>query len=175
MYNIKTYTHAHTHACMRVYTHAQTHTHTHTRAEANSLICTIMHIHLHTVLALMWSFIHINIREVTYVEQAAILVDENITTSTIMTLMIIIKKYNNLLTAQRTDSNTYALVARHKHVQITCNTWGACHVQHVCHTAQNNSSAIKVDRAEIAFIQCNQSNFLLPKEAAAKDGEQSQP
>ena len=31
----------------------------------------------------------------------------------------------------RTVSNTYAQKARHKRVQITCNTSGAYHVQHV--------------------------------------------
>ena len=38
-------------------------------------------------------------------------------------------------------------------VQITCNTSGAHHVQHVvCHVVQRDSSAIKFDRVEIAFI-----------------------
>ena len=35
-------------------------------------------------------------------------------------------------------------------MQITCNTSGAHHVQHVvCHTVRRDSSAIKSDRAEI--------------------------
>ena len=38
-------------------------------------------------------------------------------------------------------------------VQITCNTSGAFHAQHtVCHVVRIDSSAIKFDRAEIAFI-----------------------
>ena len=39
--------------------------------------------------------------------------------------------FYNLLTAQPTVSNTYAQVARRNGVQITCNTSGAYHVQHV--------------------------------------------
>ena len=39
-------------------------------------------------------------------------------------------------------------------VQITCNTSSAYHVQRVmCHLVQTDSSAIKFDIAEIAFIQ----------------------
>ena len=38
-------------------------------------------------------------------------------------------------------------------VQITCNTSSAYHVQHaVCHMVRRDSSAIKFDRVEIAFI-----------------------
>ena len=38
-------------------------------------------------------------------------------------------------------------------VQITCNTSGAYHVQHVvCHVLRRDSSAIKFERVEIAFI-----------------------
>ena len=38
-------------------------------------------------------------------------------------------------------------------VQITCNTSSACHVQlAACHLVQRDSSAIKFDRVEIAFI-----------------------
>ena len=38
-------------------------------------------------------------------------------------------------------------------VQITCNTSSAHHLQHVvCHVVQRDSSAIKFDRIEIAFI-----------------------
>ena len=37
-------------------------------------------------------------------------------------------------------------------VQITCNTSGAYHVQHVvCHVVQRDSSGIQFDRAETAF------------------------
>ena len=38
-------------------------------------------------------------------------------------------------------------------VQSTCNTSSACHVQPaVCHLVQRDSSAIKFDRAEVAFM-----------------------
>ena len=37
-------------------------------------------------------------------------------------------------------------------VEITCNTLGAYHVQHVCHVVQSGSSAIKFDRVEISHI-----------------------
>ena len=38
-------------------------------------------------------------------------------------------------------------------VQITCNTSSTCHVQPVvCHLVQRDSSAIKFDRVEIAFL-----------------------
>ena len=41
----------------------------------------------------------------------------------------------------------------HDRVQITCNTSSAYHVQHVmCHVVRRDSSAIKFDRGEIAFI-----------------------
>ena len=61
----------------------------------------------------------------------------------------------NLLTAPRTVSNTYAQVARAQ----SC----ANHVQHIerlsratcratCHVVRSDSSAVKFDRVEIAFI-----------------------
>ena len=38
-------------------------------------------------------------------------------------------------------------------MQITCNTLSAFHVQHVaCHVVRRDSSAIKLDRVDIAFI-----------------------
>ena len=37
-------------------------------------------------------------------------------------------------------------------LQITCNASGAHHVQYVCHMVRRDSSAIKFDRVEIAFI-----------------------
>ena len=59
----------------------------------------------------------------------------------------------NLLTAPRTVSSTYAQVARANHMQITCNTSSAYHVQSaVCHLEQRDSSAVKFDRIEIEFI-----------------------
>ena len=60
---------------------------------------------------------------------------------------------NNLLTAPRTVSNTYARVPGHNRVQITRNTLSAYHVQPaVCHVVRRDSSAMKFDRVEIAFI-----------------------
>ena len=61
---------------------------------------------------------------------------------------------NNLLTAPRTVSNTYAQVARAQscanHVPHTSS---AFHVQHVvCHVERRDSSFIKFDRDESAFI-----------------------
>ena len=42
---------------------------------------------------------------------------------------------------------------RHNRVKITCNTLSAYHVQRVvCHLVRRDSSAIKFDTAEIAFI-----------------------
>ena len=42
---------------------------------------------------------------------------------------------------------------RRNHVQITCNPSGAYHVQHaVCRVVRTHSSAIHVDRVEIAFM-----------------------
>ena len=66
-----------------------------------------------------------------------------------------IRDFYNLLTAPRTVSNTYAQVARAQ----SC----ANHVQHIerlsratcrvtCYLVRRDSSAIKFDRAEIAFI-----------------------
>ena len=53
--------------------------------------------------------------------------------------------FYNLLTAPQTVSNTYAQVARAQS--------SSYHVQHiVCHVVRRDSSAIKFDRAEIAFI-----------------------
>ena len=44
-------------------------------------------------------------------------------------------------------------VARRNRVQITCNTSGAHHVQHImCYLVRRESSAVKFDRLEIAFI-----------------------
>ena len=41
----------------------------------------------------------------------------------------------------------------HSHMQITCNTLNAYHVQHVmCHVVRRDSTAIKFDRLEIAII-----------------------
>ena len=37
-------------------------------------------------------------------------------------------------------------------VQITCNTSNAYHVQHVYHVVRRDSSAVKLDSVEIAFI-----------------------
>ena len=60
---------------------------------------------------------------------------------------------NNLLTAPRTVSNTYARVPGRNRVQITRNTLSAYHVQPaVCHVVRRDSSAMKFDRVEIAFI-----------------------
>ena len=59
--------------------------------------------------------------------------------------------FYNLLTAPRTVSNTYDQVARAQ----SC----ANHVQHIgrvqhalCHVAQRDSSAVKLDTVEIVFI-----------------------
>ena len=42
---------------------------------------------------------------------------------------------------------------RHNRVKITCNTSNVYHVQRVvCHLVRRDSSAIKFDRVEIAFI-----------------------
>ena len=41
--------------------------------------------------------------------------------------------------------NTYAQVAGRNCVQITCNTSGAHHVQHVCHVERRDGSAAKFD------------------------------
>ena len=63
--------------------------------------------------------------------------------------------FYNLLTALRTVSNTYAQVARAQpcanHVQhIERLSQATCHV--TCHLVRRDSSAIKLDRVEIAFI-----------------------
>ena len=63
----------------------------------------------------------------------------------------------NFFTALRIVSNTYAQVSmaqsRANHVQITCNTSSAYHVQHVVHhVVQRDSSVIQFDRVGIAFI-----------------------
>ena len=76
--------------------------------------------------------------------------------TTIMLIVIIIAFkgatrdfFYNLLTAPRSVSNTYAQVAR----EHLCSASGDCHVQHVmCHLVRRDSSAIKFDRVEIAFI-----------------------
>ena len=48
---------------------------------------------------------------------------------------------------------THAQVAIRNHVQITCNTSGTYHKQHiVCYVVQRDSSAIKFGRVEITFI-----------------------
>ena len=45
------------------------------------------------------------------------------------------------------------LLPGHNHVQITCSTQSAYHVQHVvCHMVPRDSSGIKSDRVDIAFI-----------------------
>ena len=63
----------------------------------------------------------------------------------------------NLLTAQWTVSNTYALVARAQpcanHEQHVCIFVYVCTgVQHVCHVVRRDSSTNKFDRFEIPFI-----------------------
>ena len=63
--------------------------------------------------------------------------------------------FYNLLTAPRTVSNTYAQVAWAQscanHVQdIERLSRATCRV--TCHTVRRDSSAIKFDRVEIAFI-----------------------
>ena len=63
----------------------------------------------------------------------------------IITLKGANRDFYNLLTAPRTVSNTPA----HNRVQITCNTSSAYHVQHA---VRRDSSAIKFDGVEIAFI-----------------------
>ena len=77
------------------------------------------------------------------------------TTIIIITLKGAIRDFYNLLTAPRTVSNMYAQVARAQlcanHVQhIECLSHATCHV--TCHMVRRDSSAIKFDRVEIAFI-----------------------
>ena len=66
-----------------------------------------------------------------------------------------IPDFYNLLTAPRTVSSpthTLKWPGRNR-VQITCKTSSARYVQHVvCHVVRRDSSAIKFDRVEIAFI-----------------------
>ena len=84
---------------------------------------------------------------------------------TIMTLKAQLEiSFCNFFTVSRTVSNTYAQVAKVlSYVQITCNTSGAHHMQHaVCHEVQRDSSAIKTDIIEIAFI-FDLFNWLQPK------------
>ena len=77
------------------------------------------------------------------------------------TIMIVIafkgaiRDFYNLLTAPRTVSNTHALVARAqscanhvKHIERVSHA--TCHV--TCHLLRRDSSAVKFDRAQIAFI-----------------------
>ena len=74
----------------------------------------------------------------------------------IIIIIIIIMAFKgairDFLTAPRTLPNTYSQVARANHVQIMYNKSSGYHVQHVCHAVQRDSSAIKSDRAEIAFL-----------------------
>ena len=61
--------------------------------------------------------------------------------------------FYNLLTLPPTVSNMYTYVARRNHVQITCNTSGSHHMQHVvCHMVRRDSPAIKFEIVEITFI-----------------------
>ena len=57
--------------------------------------------------------------------------------------------FYNLLTAPRTVSNTHAQVARARATHRALITW-KCHV--TCHLVRRDSSAIKFDSVEIAFI-----------------------
>ena len=84
--------------------------------------------------------------------------DNNNNNLIIIIIMIIVLKGENrdfyhFLTAPRTVFNTYAQAARCNRVQITCNTSSAHHVQSaVCYLVRRDSSAIKFDRVELAFI-----------------------
>ena len=63
------------------------------------------------------------------------------------------KIFYSLLTAPQTVSNTTLKWPGCNGVHITCNTSNAYHLQHVmCHVVRRDSSAIKFDRVEIAFI-----------------------
>ena len=84
-----------------------------------------------------------------------------ITTTTIIALKGAVRDLYNLLCAPLPVSNTYAQVARAQSC-ITCNTSSAYHVEHVvCHVVGRDSSAIRFDRIEIAFILAL-SYFLKP-------------
>ena len=73
-------------------------------------------------------------------------------TTTIMVLKGTNRHFYNLLTAPRTVCDTLKWPGRNR-VQITCNTSSAYHVQPaVCHLVRRDSSAIKFDRVDIAFI-----------------------
>ena len=66
-----------------------------------------------------------------------------------------IRDFCNLLTGPQTAQTPTDTLKRpgYSRVQITCNTSSTYHMQHVVyHMAQRNSSAIKFDRVEIAYI-----------------------
>ena len=56
-------------------------------------------------------------------------------------------------------------------VQITCNTSGAYHVQHVCHVLRTENSAIDFERAVVAFI----FKFISWAETMDRYGEERKP
>ena len=82
------------------------------------------------------------------------------TTTTIIIIIIIIllkgiiRDFFTISSLRRELSPTRTLLwPGRNRVQITCNTSGAYHVQHVvCDVVPRDSSAIKFDRVEIAFI-----------------------
>ena len=70
-----------------------------------------------------------------------------------ITLRGAFRYFYNLLTAPANCLQHVHSLPRRNRVQITCNTLSAYHVQHiVCHVVRRDSSAIKFDRVQIAFI-----------------------
>ena len=69
---------------------------------------------------------------------------------TLIALKSAIRFFYSLLTAPQTVSSTFAQWPERHRVQITCNTSGADHVQHVvCHVVRRDSSANNFDIIKI--------------------------
>ena len=84
--------------------------------------------------------------------------DDDIIITTIIIIIITLKGANRdfyiLLTAPRTVSDTTLKWPGRNRVQITCNTSGAHHVQHVvCYVVRRDSPAIKFDKVKIDLFE----------------------
>ena len=75
--------------------------------------------------------------------------DDHSNNNMIIALKGAVSDFHSLLTAQRTVSNTYAEVAMHNRVQITCYT--SCNMS-CAMWYEGAAQLIKSDRAEFTFI-----------------------